>query len=242
LAIFVDLEFSARDARKAVARGDLIVVIDALRSGSSILNALANGAEAFIPVASLKEAFRIRGQRSEILLAGERGGKKPKGFDFGNSPQEFTREKVNGKSFVMTTTSGTAALVRSREAKWVLVGAFLNAGAVAEKAKEITAKENIGISLVLAGERGKFSLEDFLCSGAISEKFYKKGLQFSDKVQAALLVFKQARNDLNRNVMQAEHAKHLVKLGFKSDVDFSSQLSVLREVPLYKAGRITLLE
>jgi 2-phosphosulfolactate phosphatase len=236
----IDLEFWARDARKAVGRGDLIIVIDVLRSGTSILNGLTNGAEAVIPAVSLKEAYRLRSQHPEYLLVGERGGHKPAGFDLGNSPLEFTSENVEGKSLVMTTTSGTAALTGSKAAKWVLVGAFLNAGALRAKAEEIAASEGIGVSFVLAGDKSKFSLEDFLCAGAIAEGFAASSVHFSDKVQAALLAFKHAERDLNETVLKAEHAKHLAKLGFKGDVDFSCRLNVLRTVPVYRDGRITL--
>jgi 2-phosphosulfolactate phosphatase len=160
----VDLEFWARDAGKAVDRGDLIIVIDVLRSGTSILTALNNGAEAVIPTVSLKEAYRFRGQHPECLLAGERGGRRPIGFEFGNSPLEFTSKKVSARNLVMTTTSGTAALVKSQRAPGVLVGVFLNAKAVAVKAEYVAETEGIGISFVLAGEKGGFSLEDFLCA------------------------------------------------------------------------------
>lgn len=240
MVIQVDLEFWARDAGKAVGRGDLIIVIDALRSGTSILNALTNGAEAVIPAGSLKEAYRLRSQHPEYLLAGERGGHRPKRFDIGNSPLEFTRERVEGKSLVMTTTSGTAALVTSQRAKRVLVGAFLNAGAVARKAEEMATKEGVGVSFVLAGEKGAFSLEDFLCAGAIAGSFNASKVCFSDKVQGALLAFRQAKSDLAGSIMKAEHAKHLVRLGFKGDIDFSCKLSVLRTVPIYSHDRITL--
>lgn len=240
MVILVDLEFWARDSGKAVGRGDLIVVIDALRSGTSILNALTNGAEAVIPAVSLKESYRLRSQHPEYLLAGERGGHRPKGFDLGNSPLEFTRDKVIGKSLVITTTSGTAALAGSQGARWVLVGVFLNARAVTEKAEEIAARAGVGVSFVLAGEKGRFSLEDFLCGGAIAEGFTAGRVCFSDKVKAALLAFRQAESDLTGSVVEAEHAKHLVKLGFKRDVDFSCKLNVLRTVPFYSHGRITL--
>ena len=240
MVVQVDLELWARDAGKAVDRGDLIIVIDVLRSGTSILNALTNGAEAVIPAGSLKEAYKLHNQHPEYLLVGERRGRMPKGFDLGNSPLEFTRERINGKRLVMTTTSGTEALARSRLASWVLVGVFLNAEAVARKAEEIAAKEGAGISLVLAGERGGFSLEDFLCAGAIVEELSAMNFNLSDKVQAALLAFRQAKSDLTGSVMEAEHAKHLVRLGFKGDVDFACQLNVLREVPIYRLGRITL--
>jgi len=218
----------------------LIVVIDVLRSGTSILNALTNGAEAVIPAGSLKEAYELHNQHPEYLLVGERRGHMPKGFDLGNSPLEFAREKINGKRLVMTTTSGTAALARCRLARWVLVGVFLNAEAVARKAEEIAAKEGVGISLVLAGEKGGFSLEDFLCAGAITGELSSTNVSLSDKVQAALLAFRQAKSDLAGSVMEAEHAKHLIRLGFKGDVDFACHLNVLRAVPIYRLGKITL--
>ena len=240
MAVSVDLELWARDAGKAIGRGDLIVVIDVLRSGTSILNALTNGAEAVIPAESLKEANKLRKRHPEYLLVGERGGYMPEDFDLGNSPLDFTREAVKGKRLVMTTTSGTAALVRSRPAKWVLVGVFLNAKAVARKAEEIVAKEGVGVSLLLAGEKGGFSLEDFLCAGAIAEELSARNIGLSDKVQAALLSFRQAKGDLTGSVMEAGHAKHLVKLGFKRDVDFSCHLNLLRTVPTYSRGTIKL--
>jgi 2-phosphosulfolactate phosphatase len=240
VVIQADVESLARDAGKAVGRGDLIIVIDALRSGTSILNALTNGAEVVIPTVTLKEAYELRSQHPEHLLTGERGGHKPKGFDLGNSPLEFTPERVAGKSLVMTTTSGTAALVRSQAARWVLVGAFLNARSVAREAEEIAVRKGIGVSFVLAGEKGRFSLEDFLCAGAIAKGFAADRFYFSDKVQAALLAFRQAEADLVGSVMKAEHAKHLVKQGFREDVDFSCRLNVLRTVPIYRKGKITL--
>ena len=242
MVVRVDLELWARDAGRAVGRGDLIIVIDALRSGTSILNALANGAEAVIPAVSLKEAYRLRGQHPKCLLAGERGGSRPTGFDLGNSPLEFTSKRVEGKTLVMTTTSGTVALARSQGARCVLVGAFLNARAVAGKAEEIAAREDIGVSFVLAGEKGKFSLEDFLCAGAIANGFAESRVDFSDKVQAALLAFKRAEGDLTGSVMKSEHAKHLVRLGFKDDIEFSCRLNVLRTVPTYRDGKIVLQE
>jgi 2-phosphosulfolactate phosphatase len=240
VVIQADLELRARDAGKAVGRGDLIIVIDVLRSGTSILNALTNGAEAVVPAVTLNEAHELRSQHPEYLLAGERGGHKSRGFDLGNSPLEFTSERVAGKSLVMTTTSGTVALARSKAARWVLVGAFLNARAVAGEAEEIAVREGIGVSFVLAGEKGRFSLEDFLCAGAIAKGFVAGRLYFSDKVQATLLAFRQAEADLTGSVMKAEHAKHLVKLGFKEDVDFSCRLNLLRTVPIYRNGKITL--
>ena len=240
MAIEIEIEFWARDADRAVKRGDVIILIDVLRSGTSILNAFANGAEFVIPVASLKEAYRLRNQNPKYFLAGERRGYKPKGFDLGNSPLDFNSEKVSGRSLVMATTSGTSALVRCQLAKWVLVGAFLNARAIAGRAEEIATKEGVGVSFVLAGDRGRFSLEDFLCAGAIAGRFTGARVCFSDKAEAAFLSFRQVESDLCQSIMEAEHAKYLMRLGLKRDIAFSCQLNSVRIVPVYRHGRITL--
>jgi 2-phosphosulfolactate phosphatase len=236
----VDLEFCAKDARRVAQRRDVIIVIDVLRSGTSIVNALANGADKVIPVVSLKEAYDLHGRYPNYLLAGERGGKKPRGFKLGNSPLEFTGNEVDGKTLILTTTSGTRALVNSRNARCVLVGVFLNARAAAKMAEESAAKEEANVSFVLAGEKGKFALEDCLCAGGIMDEFTTSGIVFSDTALIALLAFRMAKKKLVETIMQTRHAKHLASLGFREDVTFSCKLNVVNVVPVYKNGEITL--
>ena len=235
----LNIEWTTRDADRAVERGDLIIVIDVLRSGTSIINALANGVKAIIPTKTLKEAYKLKRQHPCYLLAGERRGHKPKGFDFGNSPREFTSKKVNGKNVILTTTSGTMALTRAQDAELVFVGTFLNAGAMAKKAVETAEKKHVNVSIVLAGDKGHFSLEDFICAGAMAKRFKKREVHFSDKALAALLAFKQTKDNLYGNIMDAEHAKHLIKLGFRRDIEFACQLNMYKIIPIYKDGKIT---
>jgi 2-phosphosulfolactate phosphatase len=139
-------------------------VIDVLRSSSTIINALANGANYIIPTATLKEAYKLHMLHPDYLLVSERRRHKPEGFNLGNSPLEFTPEQINGKNMIMTTTSGTIALTRCRQAELIFIGAFLNVSSVAEKAIKIAKMKEIGVSFVLADEKGRFSLEDFTCA------------------------------------------------------------------------------
>jgi len=242
MSVMVDVEFSAKDAPKAVKRGDLIIAVDVLRCSSSIANALADGVKAVIPTETLKEAYKLREQHPDYLLAGEKQGRKPKGFDLGNSPLEFVREIVEGKTVIMTTTSGTAAIVRCRRAEHVLVGAFLNAEAVASKAVEIAQKKRVNVSFVLAGEKGLFSLEDFVCAGAIASKFHSGGLELSDETLAAVFAFERVKDALREYVMKSRHARHLVELGFEKDVVFSCKLDYFGTVPVYRDDRVTLMQ
>lgn len=240
MTVRVYVELAAKDAFKAARRRDLIIVIDVLRCTSSIVNALANGAKTVIPKLTLKEAYRLREQHPDHLLAGERKGRKLKGFDLGNSPLEFEQDVVKGKTVIMTTTSGTRALVRCRQAEHVLVGAFLNAKAIAKKAAEIAQKNDVNISFVLAGEKGSFSLEDFLCAGAIMSEFPADRSDFSDEALAAMLGFERVKSALSEYIAKSRHAKHLAKLGFEKDIEFSCKLNQFGLVPVYKNDKITL--
>jgi len=236
------LEFVAKDAVKAVKRRDVIVVIDALRCCSTIVTALANGATCVIPVKTILEARRLKKKYPEFVIAGERKGLKPKGFTLGNSPLEFSPRNVGGRGIILTTTSGTKAIFLSEKGKWVLIGAFLNARAIAEASLTIAEKEKTGISLVLAGKEGQFSLEDFLCGGAIAESFSTGRVKLSDAVVAALLSFKGAHGSLNKVIQQGSHAQYLEKKSFENDVEFCSKMNIFNIVPFLEEERIVPLE
>ncbi len=234
----VSLEFFVEDAARAAQRGDVVVVIDVLRCCSTIIAALANGAKGILPARSLKEAWALHNRYSGSVLAGERGGIKPRGFSLGNSPLEFTPEKVKGNYVILTTTSGTRAIVSSRRARWVLIGALINAKPVAEAASRIAEEEKAGISLVLSGRHGHFFIEDFICAGAIAENLQLNNIERSDAVSAALHCFWQAQNCLESVIQSGHHATYLRSLGLVNDVKFCSQFDVSGIVPYLKSDVI----
>lgn len=238
----VNLEILAKDASKAVRRGDVIIIIDVLRCSSTIIAALANGAKGIIPVKTLKEAKAYHQKHLEFILAGERRGLKPEGFDLGNSPLEFSPETIKGRHVILTTTSGTMAISLAKNGRWTLIGALLNAKAVAEAAMKIAEKEQIGISLVLAGKKGRFSLEDFICAGAIVGSLPTEKVKHSDAALAASLAFQQASESISRTVQIGDHAQFLKSVGFGADIKFCCRLDAFGIVPVYKNGVIVPLE
>src|SRR6476619_2152679 len=103
--LFTPADFGALTRRNL--NDALCVVFDVFRATSSMITALANGAAAVVPVAEISDALAIRKQQPDVLLAGERDGVRilspiSGGVDFhlGNSPREFTKEKVAGKTIL----------------------------------------------------------------------------------------------------------------------------------------------
>src|SRR5512135_1923589 len=97
------LEFT-EGARQA--RG-LAVIIDVFRAFSVECYAYDCGAAGIIATGSPEEAFKLKMQYRNALLAGERGERKIEGFDIGNSPTEILVSDVAGKTVIHTTTAGT---------------------------------------------------------------------------------------------------------------------------------------
>ncbi len=147
--------------------GGTVVVIDVLRAGTTMIHALETGAREIVPCLEVEDALRVATElpEGEYVLGGERGGVRIEGFQLGNSPSEYTAETVGGRTVVFTTTNGTKALLCCREAERVLIGAFVNAAAVA---RELAGVERI--HLLCAGTRGEFSRDDVLLAGLLVQR------------------------------------------------------------------------
>src|SRR3954468_14884459 len=160
----VDVVLTAGDVVAAQLAGATALVIDVLRASTTIVTALGNGAACVIPVESVEDArVRKAALGPDALLAGERHSDPPEGFDLGNSPLEFTPDRVRGRAIVMTTSNGTRALTAARAAAAVGVAALVNAGAAAAWALA----EGRDVVLVCSGELGAPSLEDETCAGVL---------------------------------------------------------------------------
>ena len=113
------------------ARG-LTVIIDVFRAFSVEAYLLANGAKKIIPIANVEEAYRLKSENPDYILAGERHGAILPGFDLGNSPSVNNKSDVVGKNVVHTTSAGTQGVDNARGATEILGGSPLNAAATAD--------------------------------------------------------------------------------------------------------------
>src|ERR1041384_917881 len=146
----------------------IVVIIDILRATSAICIAFEHGAEKIIPVATIEEAKEYKAKG--FLVGAERDGKSVAGFDFGNSPYDFSSEKVVGKTIILTTTNGTQAIDVAKGAYKIVVGSFLNIDALCN----FLAEEKRNVLLLCSGWKNKFNLEDALFAGAVIEELSKK--------------------------------------------------------------------
>ena len=212
----------------------IVVIIDIFRATSSICYGIENGAEAIIPVAEVAECEAYRNNGSDYLLAAERNGEIVPGFDFGNSPFSYTKEKVSGKTIVLTTTNGTQALHLSRKAKKVVIGSFLNLTSLCNWLKT----QNENILLVCAGWKNNFNLEDTLFAGAVAYQLKSAEIKFDDAAIAANDLYATAKADLGSYLKKTSHAERLKNLGIEKDIAFCLQVDLTTAIPVLEGDKL----
>lgn len=216
----------------------IVVIIDIFRATSSICYGIDNGAEAIIPVAEVEECAAYREKGHNFLLAAERNGEVVTGFDFGNSPFSYTKEKVSGKTVVLTTTNGTHALHLSRSAEKVVIGSFLNLTALCSWLKT----QNDNILLVCAGWKNNFNLEDTVFAGAVIEQLQTGNFTLDDSAIAASDLYQLAKNDLPGYLAKTSHSERLKKLGIEEDIAFCLNVDITSSIPVLQGERLIKLQ
>jgi 2-phosphosulfolactate phosphatase len=239
-----------------LARRDLrqsaCVVFDILRATSTFVTALHHGAAAIVPVSEIAEAVVLRQRQPDVLLAGERDGVRIRAaqsggtdFDFGNSPREFSPEKVRGKTIVSTTTNGTRALRACVGAKHVLAAAFLNLAATADFLRQNQVTE---LLLVAAGTGVNVADEDVLAAGALIDlQLTDKSihLTLSDSAQIAQTAFARSKTDLLTAIGSSQNGRRLLMMPeLREDVAYCAQRDIFDLVVSLdsddRLGRVTI--
>ncbi len=213
-------------------RDKTVVVIDVLRSSTSIVAALQSGAKEIIPVTTVESAVKISGNLfgDVILLGGERNGKMIEGFNLGNSPSEYSEEKVKGKSIIFSSTNGSLAMVKARYARDMIVCGFVNISAAADFLK----KNKSDVIIFCAGRNGMFSIEDSVCAGLLLFKLSEQkslDLVLSDAALAVSTLYKSFGKAIPKLVRDSEHGKYLAKIGFADDLPICAGIDTMPVLP-----------
>jgi len=214
-----------------ILSGSCCVVIDVLRATTTIVTAMGNHASSIIPVATVEQA-RLSAQQTGGMLGGERDCVKLEGFDFGNSPAEYTIERVKNQEITLTTTNGTRALLASVEADQVLVAAFANYSAVS---RQIVNHPKVNI--ICAGTNGEITLEDSLLAGALAAG--RADSVLNDQALLAVDLWQPCTQGDNleqaiyEKLLTSRGGKNLQVVGMVSDIRLCAQLDTYSILPTF---------
>jgi 2-phosphosulfolactate phosphatase len=239
----LDLSFGATEIDELQLRDRNVVVIDVLRASSTVATAMKNGAREIIPVASIESAVKISGSLfgDVTLRGGERFGKMIQGFNLGNSPLEYTEATVRGKSIIYCTTNGSVAMAKSRYARNLAIGAFVNIGAVVDFIAEV----NDDFLLLCAGKNSaisSFSLEDAVCAGMIVQRLSEKGIEpeLTDAARAAQSLYKSYGKSIPKLLKTSDHGRYLIEQGFAEDLHICAAVDSVPVLPVLSGTVIKL--
>ena len=200
--------------------------IDVLRATTTLAWARANGAERIEPFADTAPALAFREAHAGTLACGERDGRIVPGFDLGNSPGEYTRERVSGRTLAFASTNGSRALLAASRCRRRLLASFANLSAVLEA----LGRES-DVWLVCAGKLGAFALEDTACAGTLAAQLVARGATLAnDAARFAATQACTSASDVHALVTGSDHARWLASLGaaFAADVQQCATLDALQ--------------
>ncbi|MBE9225149.1 2-phosphosulfolactate phosphatase family protein [Phormidium sp. LEGE 05292] len=218
---------------------DCAIAIDVLRATTTMVTALAAGAEAVQVFSDLDKLMQVSDAwpTEKRIRAGERGGAKVAGFDMGNSPLDCTPEQVQGRRLFISTTNGTRSLERVQKAAAVMAGAFINRRAVVNY---ILSEQPETVWIVGSGWEGSFSLEDTACAGAIAQSLIDElklpidELAGNDEVVGAVSLFDRWKDRLLELMHHASHGKRLLRLDCDEDLKYCVQMDLLDVLPIQR--------
>jgi 2-phosphosulfolactate phosphatase len=218
----------------------IVVIIDVLRATSTIATALYNGAKCVIPVDSVAKCIEL-GRQIDGITAGERDGMIAEGLEHGNSPFEYPREFIGGRTLVLTTTNGTKLLhmALDRGAGQIITGSFPNLKAVCS----YLVAQNVPVVLGCAAWKDRVNIEDMLFAGAVINQIKDHFSINCDSSQIAETVYLDAKSDLF-GFMQAKNASHYHRLmgyGLEKDIRYCLTPDQAGVLPLYENGKLIVL-
>lgn len=213
--------------------GSIVVIIDVFRATSTIATALYNGAARVIPVDSVDRCIEI-GKDTGGITAGERDGKVIPGLSYGNSPAEYPRGFVEGKTLVLTTTNGTKLLhmALNSGADEVVTGSFPNLSAVCD----YLLGQGKDVILGCSAWKDKCNLEDTLFAGAVIERVKDAFTIHCDSSLMASDMYAMHKKDMYSLIRKTTHWHRLASYGLEKDLEYCVSTDVANVLPVYRNG------
>ena len=214
-------------------KDSIVVVIDVFRATSTIATALYNGAARIIPVDSVDQCIQI-GKDTGGITAGERDGKVIEGLTYGNSPAEYPRSFIEGKTLVLTTTNGTKLLHKALQngAAEIITGSFPNLSAVCD----FLAAQQKPVFLGCSAWKDRVNIEDAFFAGAVINRIKKHFTIHCDSSLMAEEMYQQHKNNRHSFIRQTTHWHRLAAYGLEKDLEYCVSEDVANILPIYRKG------
>lgn len=215
----------------------IVVVTDVLRASSAIVTAFMNGVERIIPVGTLEEAKAYK--EKGYMVAAERDGLVRDFADFGNSPYNFTPERVAGKQIVYSTTNGTNAIHLASSGCQVLIGAYLNLNALAKYIRQ----EQKDLLVLCAGWKNKFNLEDTLFAGALTQLVLEDEnySTICDAALGSIDLYNLARTDMMGYISKVAQKGRLKKNKLDDVIGYCHEYDLTELIPVLNGDHLQVL-
>ena len=217
---------------------DVYIVIDVIRATTTLTVMFDQGAARAFVAGSVAQAQEAAQKVPGRLLCGERNVKPLPGFDYGNSPVQFSQLDLSGREMILTTTNGTRAFYGCPEDATRLAGCFYNAHAVTSHALRLAKERKSNIALVCSGELGYFALDDSVCAGFLAlelqrynEEFPQETqLQFHESASAAMALYHAYEPP--KVLDYCDSAQSVFRAGLTDDPYFCMRTSESTSVPV----------
>ncbi len=228
----IDVCLSPELSHQYAIQDSIVVVVDILRATSCMVSGIAHGIDHIIPFADKEACLAMRSEG--YTIAGERNGEKIEGFDIGNSPFSYAEASMKGKKVAVTTTNGTLAIEKAKEARQVIIGSFLNLQAVADYLKT----QEYPVLILCAGWKGRVNLEDSLFAGALVHHLRDEYTYACDVPIAVEAMYAQADSDLIGFMINSSHVQRLKRLNIGKDIEQCLTLDLYDAIPVLEKGRL----
>lgn len=223
-------EFYAKD-------DSVVVMIDAIRASASICTAFHSQVELIIPVSDVETARSYK--EKGFLIAGERDGYKIEGFDFGNSPFNFTEDTIKNKKLAFTTTNGTQVINKvingTQRNVNLIIGSFINISAL----KEYLLHQEKNVLILCSGWKNSVNIEDTLFAGRLAYLLKGKSFELSESANLAIQIYLASGNSyydfiLNNSPRLKEKSEFL-----EADFKYCLSENLTTVVPFFNKGILT---
>jgi 2-phosphosulfolactate phosphatase len=230
--MIVEVYFTPDEFAPDIVAGKTAVVVDILRTSTVSAIAIQNRATEIYPVDSLEKAERLAERLADKnpLLCGERGGKIVPGYALGNSPLEYTLDKIAGRTLIHCSTNGTVAMAATRQAAHRFMVGLVNSRVVVEE----MARTGLDAVIVCGGKEGTFAIEDAFGAGriiALLTEYYPEIQLGNDHAGTAEYIHKKNRHDPLALLQDCPHGSYLAELGFGRDLEICAQVDTVPVVP-----------